>query len=146
MRTGILSLYQTTYMNDEMNEIRKRMDQEKILKEQMAYEMLVKNGDEWIRKNGQEKLLQEIEYIRVNLRVWNKLTKSTMVLNLQTIDAMLQLMSTVPFIVGTDIIRRPEYAEYTYKLSAIRNHLIKERNEKLLKANPFLSTGTDEKL
>lgn len=133
-------------MSEEIDEYRRRMDQERVMKEKMAYEMLVKNGNEWVRKNGQEKLLEALENIKVNLRVWNKLTGSTTVLNLSSIDTMLQQMSTVPFIIGMDMIKRPEYAEYVHKLSAIRNHLITERDEKMKRISPELSTGTDEKL
>lgn len=124
-----------------MDEYRKRMDQDRAMREKMAYEMLVKNGNAWAFKNGPVKLAEAVEQVRVNLRVWNKLTGSTVALNLATVDLMLQQMSTVPFIVGMDMIKRPEYTEYVHKLSAIRNHLIAERNEKMKRINPELSTG-----
>lgn len=126
-----------------MDEYREHLNQDRILKEKIAYEMLVRNGNEWTLRNGPAKLAEAIEVIRVNLRVWNKLTGSTTVLSLGTIDLMLQQMSTVPFIIGMDMIKRPEYAEYVHKLSAIRNHFIAERNEKMKRINPELSTGED---
>lgn len=128
-------------MIGDMDEFRRSDSESRKLKEKMAYEMLVKNGHEWLRVNGQQKLQEAIETLKVNIRVWNKLTGSTMPFSLQTIDVMLQQLSAYPFVIGMDIIKRTEYVSYCHSLSAVRNHLIKERDDRIRKADQI---STDE--
>lgn len=114
-----------------MDEKRKLQKEQQKLHEQMAYDTLVTRGNQYLQLFGQAIVNQDIDQMKANLIVWNRLSKASIRYSLQTIDTMMQVWSTMPFIVGVDLINRKEYIDHGNRLSAIRNHIIKERDQRI---------------
>lgn len=119
-----------------MNDRRKMINEESKFRVQQAYDMMVRSGDDWIKKNGDKSLIERTAWVKAHIRTWNQITKSTIPFSLQSIDTMILMMSTLPTMIGMDVIMRNEYRDTMACFSAIRNALVKERNDKMK-----LSTG-----
>lgn len=115
-------------------ENRKRMTE-------LARKSLSGNGDIYLAQFGEKQLDDDVLQLKADLLAWNQLAPSTIRYNLDTINVMLQVLSTLPIKIGRmDILTDPKYAQFGMRLSAIRNRMLKERDEIIAKSNPDLST------
>lgn len=130
-------------MNDESEEIKKlkeqRMREAMKQQQQMAASLLTTNGDNYITSFGIERYKKEFELMRDGLRTWNGITHSTIIFNLQTINAMIFMLSSVS-VNDMSVSNHVKFQEMYMLCCAIRNQLIRERNETIAKSNPDLST------
>lgn len=131
-------------MNEEFDEIRKLGQENRREIEKAAYKNLVESGEMWLRINGEQALRNEIMQLKADLIAWNKITGSSLLLNIQAIDLILQTLSSTQTVMGNNIMeittKFPRFYDKACKISAIRNYLIKERDEKIRQSNPGLST------
>lgn len=126
--------------NNEKEEIRQRQDEEELRRQRQAYDTMVENGNTYIRTNGEPEVRAKIESLKIDMAVWNRIARSSVHLSLQSVELMLQVYSTMPFVLGMDILNRKEYTTACMRLSAIRNLMIKDIQEKIAKQLPDLST------
>lgn len=122
-------------MNDEKNEI----DSLKRLKEdaqreiqKMAYISMVRMGEDWTRSHGPDGLAKEMLNIRVFIKTWNDISHTAIPFNLQTIDIMLAAIANVPVSARNPALSAsPHYINFYSIFSAVRNELVRGRDEKL---------------
>lgn len=132
-------------MNEEQNEIKRmgeQKDKQQSAIEKLAYEVMVENGKKYLEKNGPDMVKKQVEQIKVDLAVWNKLGHASIRFSLQTIETMLQVYHTIPYVIGLDIVKNPQYILACMRLSAIRNAIIEENQAKAKTALNNLSTGS----
>ncbi len=127
-------------MNEEMDEIRKQKEAELKLAMDMAKDSSKQGGIAYVKQFGPEQVTKDIRAHRESIQLWNKVMASSIPFTLNTIDAFLLAYGGMPNIVGMEIINNPKYQQAIKMLSAIRNHLIAERDERMR-----LSTGDDNK-
>lgn len=111
--------------------------------ERTARDALVRQGDDYRRRVGPERM----DDLRLGLRslvtAWSRIMGSAMALDVRTVDAMLVLMANLPMRVGMDLLQRPQMTEIQAELSALRLELLDEIAAKAaaaMEANGF-STG-----
>lgn len=125
---------------EEVNKIRKAKELEGLKQQRLlAINLLSANGENYLEVYGPEKLEQEIENIRGGMKIWNDVTYGTMSLNLATINIMIFCLSTINL---KDQAKQSDtkFQEMYMILCAIRNRMMKERDQAIAKISPDLST------
>lgn len=111
----------------------------------MARDMTQRNGEIYLQMFGQAQVEKDLVELQEEIRSWNKVMQSSSLFNLQTINVILNTLSKLPVVCGTSIVNQA-YSQYTIKICAIRNELMRRNAEMLKKNNPELYTdGGDEK-
>ena len=129
---------------DEFNDMRKMSEEHDKNMQKMAYDNMVKMGENFLATKGQKVVDDEIMAIRAYITAWNKISGSTMAYSLGTIDAFLAATNSVPATMGDMTMQmHPRLIHAVSALSAIRNQIIRERNKKIKESFPNLSTGDD---
>lgn len=138
----MISPFTNNFEGAESDELRKRNEEAKVLREKMAMEAIVKMGNELSKRIGDERMNEmELNY-RAFILAWGKIMGSPLRLNVQVLEAMLAILANVPLRAGTDLIARPGLQDMQAELSALRNRIM-DRNKKLAEESiGHLSTGS----
>ncbi len=133
-------------MNEEKNEIEKIREQERKDTEARAYELLVQEGDLFMKRSGPFNFSQEITNTRAFMTAWNRINHASLGFNLNTIEAMLAAVASLPVSMRRpEIANDPAYKDVYGMFSAMRNKIVRDRDERIRMAVPHLSTSeTDQ--
>lgn len=117
------------------------MTEEEKNKAEIALAYLKKSGEIWKQQNGEDKFKKQTELLKQQIMVWNKLTGSTVPFNLNTVETIMCVISSLPFMLRDQgILGIPGFIDFSAAVSAVRNGLIAERDEKIWQNIPGLST------
>lgn len=132
---------------NEINDLKKVQENAQRELQKMAYRSMVRIGEDWTIGHGPDGLAKEMMNIRAFIKSWNDISQTSIAFNLQTIDIMLAAIANVPVSARTpELAANPHYINFYSIFSAVRNELMRGRDEKLKAAGmpPELSTpGAD---
>lgn len=125
-------------IGDNIDDIRRQDRENRAHMIKMARERYADASRKALLRHGVEKVKKEIDLLTMAVRGSREITDSTITVNIQFIDTVNFIFSTLPIKFGADILKRKDFLETCEIIYAIRQYMIDEVRKK---AEDQLSTS-----